>query len=257
MVHYFHYSWYISHVLTLHKDNFLPGLVLCMHGACDPSLDVSALISPLSLVCDSFGTPISQSALANAEGVASSVVAQSTVTVTHIDIATESNVRIRVGPQNSGPAGTEGGVTIIQTAPTQSGNIQVIISSYSASGSVSIIIDGSVYTSTTGSGGAGGASSILKTIATTNSAGSTYTTTQSSMQSSDATSSGSSPSGGASGTASSSTSTSTSISSTSSSSVSQTSSSATPSQVTNSARQEHAGSMLGVTVLFVFVGLWL
>src|SRR6266536_2131680 len=224
MVHYFHYSWYISHVLTLHKGNFLPDLVLCMHGACDPSLDVSALLSPLSLVCDSLGTPISHSALANAEGVASSVVAQSTVTVTHIDIATESNVRIQVGPHNSGPAGTECGVTIIQTAPTQSGNIQVIISSYSVSGSVSIIIDGSVYT-TTGSGGAGGASSILKTIATTNSAGSTYTTTQSSMQSSAATSSGSSPSGGASSTASSSSSTSTSISSTSSSSASQTSSS--------------------------------
>src|SRR5438045_2491564 len=136
-----------------------------MHGACDPSLDVSALLSSLSHICDSLGIPISQSALVNAEDVASSVAAQTPFTITHIDTAV----------------------------------------------------------------------------------GSTYTTTQSSTQSSVATSSGSSPSSGSSSTALSLLNTSTSVSQMSS---------ATPNHGMNSARHEHAGSMLGLTILFIFMGLW-
>src|SRR5947209_5620350 len=123
-----------------------------MHGACDPNLDVSALLSPLSLLCSFLGTPISQSALANAEGIASSVAAQTTVTVTHVETATRNNVApTPVGPHTSGPAGTESVMTVTQTAPTPSTATQVGSATFPGSGPIitgGTSSRGSAYTST-------------------------------------------------------------------------------------------------------------
>jgi hypothetical protein len=101
-------------VLTNHIGNFLPDLVICIHGACDSSLDVSQLLNPLASVCALLGTPVSETALGNAEQQASSLAAQ--VTVTQTVIYTSGSV----APSPVGPAAastTTGGV-IVQTIPT-------------------------------------------------------------------------------------------------------------------------------------------
>jgi hypothetical protein len=64
------------------NGNFLPDVITCMHGNCDNDLDTNLLLTPLQLACDIAGTPISSSAIANAENEASSLASQVTTTVT-------------------------------------------------------------------------------------------------------------------------------------------------------------------------------
>ncbi len=286
-------KWYVSATglyaipssqrLTSYPGRFLPDVVLCMKGACDNSLDVNALLTPLSLACDLAGTPISQSALQNAQQAASSLIISTTVTITQ----TGTNIDpTPVGPTTA--SGTQGIKTVTTTAPTAStttaytGLIPVTIVGTDSAGSTYTSITtepGAISTFTTtnsagstatvvstytqaGSGAAGGAGVVVQTIISTNSAGSTYTTTQTSSAS---TSSGSgSGSGTGSNSISNTTTATTSIAAqktTGSFATSQTSSSINPA-ITNSAplsaaSMEHPGRWLGLSVLLVVVGLWL
>lgn len=56
--------------------NFLPDLIICMHGGCDNDLDNNLLLTSLQLACVIAGTPIPDSAIRNAENEASSLATQ-------------------------------------------------------------------------------------------------------------------------------------------------------------------------------------
>lgn len=268
------------HVLTIFTGRFLPDLVLCMHGACDNTLDVNALLTPLSLACQLAGTPISPSALANAQSQGSVIAHPSTITVTQI----QSGMVTIYGPTPSNTA--PGVVTVTQTqtqvvvpvastttqavvvVPAASTATQVVPATTDYTGVIPLVIvgtngAGSTYTTTTTQPG------TLSTYTTTDSAGSTttavstytQTVTQSSSQ---AASSGSSASGAGGGTMTS-TSTVTAAPQSTGSSAASKASTAPGNQVTNSspfgmqnvAGQERVGRWLGLTVGFVVVGLLL
>lgn len=139
-----------------------------MHGACDNTLDVNALLTPLSLACLLAGTPISQSAIQNAQIQASSLALMTTVTVTQ----TGTNV----APSPVGPH-TASGETMTTVTVTESSGptaTQILPGSTDYTSQVPVIIigtnsAGSAYTSTATVPGA------VSTITTTNSAGSTAT----------------------------------------------------------------------------------
>jgi hypothetical protein len=64
------------------NGRFLPDLITCIHGACDNSISVDTLLTPLDLMCQLAGTPLSTSALENAEALGSSLAHEVTKTVT-------------------------------------------------------------------------------------------------------------------------------------------------------------------------------
>jgi hypothetical protein len=216
-----------------------------MHGACDPSLDVDALLTPLSLICDSLGTPVSPSALANAESIASSVASQTTVTMTVVDTATVNSVTpTPVGPYTASDSGVVV-VTVTQITPPASTATDLV--SASNTGSAPGVIVG------TNSGGWVYTSTVVSTYIQSDSSG-TGSSTQSTAGTAAGLSSGSSTSGVSSSTTRSTSSSSTSESQASSSSSSENSS---PFSMQNVAGKDCAGSMLGLSVLLMFVGLWL
>jgi hypothetical protein len=245
-------------VLISHVGRFLPDLVICIHGACDQSLNVSQLLDPLSTLCSLLGTPVSQSALENAELQASSLAAQTTVTQT-VTYTAGNVAPTPVGPATAST--TTGGqpltvVTIVATSEAASTATQTLPSTTVYTGLIPVVIigtdsAGSVYTSTTTEPGAGGV--IVQTVTTTNSAGSTYTTTSSS-------SSGS-------GSVSSTTTATTSVAaqSTVGSFATSKTSTAPNTDSTNSspfgyqsaAGQDRVESFLGMAIFFVVVGFWL
>jgi len=145
---------------------FLPNMVLCIHGACDNSINVSDLLTPLSLACDLAGTPISSWALQNAESAASSIA---TVTTTMTDSVTPSaSVSVSVSLTTMTYTTTANGKTKTSTltdfVSASYGYVPVVIATTDWS-------DGSSYTFTTMAPG------TLLTVMTTNSAGSTTTAT--------------------------------------------------------------------------------
>jgi hypothetical protein len=285
-------------ILIYRIGNFLPDLVICIHGACDPSLNVSQLLDPLASVCSLLGTPVSETALKNAEQQASSLASQ--VTVTETVTYTSGNVAVSpVGPATAST--TTGGqpltvVTLTTTSEGASSATQTVPSNAIFTSLIPVVIvgtnsAGSTYTTTTtepgaistittinsdgctetvvstytqpGIAGAGGV--IVQTITTTNSAGSTYTTTQTSSQSSSSSSPSSSSSSSTS--VSSTTTATTSIaaqSTTGSFATSATSVAPNPDETNSSpfgsqsaADQHRVGSLLGIAILFIVVGVWL
>ncbi len=168
--------------------NFLPDLIICMHGECDNSLDNSLLLTPLQLACEIAGAPIPASALRNAENEASSLVAQVTTTVTMggssasgsseatttvlmpLSVSTETVTTTQSGstiyllyPITVGSTTTVSGdpstVTSISAAAT--------VSTYTTTGSQgSTIMETSTYTQTSGKSSSGAASSSVSSTTT-------------------------------------------------------------------------------------------
>lgn len=278
-------------VLINHIGNFLPDLVICIHGACDPSLNVNQLLTPLASVCSILGTPVSETALENAELQASSLAAQ--ITVTQTVTYTAGNVASTpIGPATA--SWTTWGqpltvVTITTTSDAASTATQTVPSTTVYTSLIPVIIvgtdnAGSTYTTTTtepgaistiittdsvgstktvvstytqaGSAGAGGV--IVQTITTTNSAGSTYTTTETSSQSSLFSSSTGSASSATTPTTIAAQSTTGSFATSKTSTAPNTdSTNSSPFGYQSVAGQDRVENLLGVAILFVVIGFWL
>jgi len=172
------------------NGNFLPDMVACIYGACDDTLDTNTLLTPLQAACDLAGTPISQTALQNAENLGSSLAVQSTTTVTPSATSGSAAPSETTLTETT----TTGGSTIVIAYPATIGGNTIYLygtpstvtqtmpgstttaSAAGFTGVIPVIIvstngAGSVYTSTTTEPGA------VSTLTTTDSAGSTATVT--------------------------------------------------------------------------------